>query len=128
MKLLIDTHVLIWVILNPEKLSPQVTRLFSDRKNDIYLSLVSIWEIQIKQQLGKLNFDLPLSELIESQQKVNDLKLLSITTEHIYALESLPHHHRDPFDRLLISQALFENMPILSVDIAFDAYPVQRLW
>jgi PIN domain nuclease of toxin-antitoxin system len=127
-KLLIDTHVLIWVILNPEKLSSSVTRLFSDRKNDIYLSLVSIWEIQIKQQLGKLNFDLPLAELIESQQKVNDLKLLSITPEHIYALESLPHHHRDPFDRLLISQALYENMPILSVDIAFDAYPVQRIW
>ncbi|KYC37703.1 hypothetical protein WA1_04065 [Scytonema hofmannii PCC 7110] len=76
----------------------------------------------------QLNFDLPLSVLIESQQQVNDLQLLSITTGHIYALEKLPNHHRDPFDRLLIAQAMTEKMPLLSVDAVFDRYRIERCW
>ncbi|MEH1768899.1 MAG: type II toxin-antitoxin system VapC family toxin [Nostoc sp.] len=128
MRLLLDTHALVWIILEPEKLSQRATNLFFDRDYEIFLSIVSIWEIQIKVQLGKLHFDLPLSELIESQQQVNDLQLLSITTEHIYALEKLPNHHRDPFDRLLIAQAMTEQMPLLSVDAVFDRYPIERWW
>ena len=85
MRLLLDTHTLIWVIIEPERLSERVTNLFFDRSNEILLSIVSVWEMQIKIQLGKLNFDLPLSELIESQQQANDLQLLSITTLHIYS-------------------------------------------
>lgn len=96
----LDTHVLIWIILEPEKLSERATSLFFDREHEIVLSMVSLWEMQIKLQLGKLNFDLPLSELIESQQQVNDLQLLAITTGHIYALGKLPNHHRDPFVRV----------------------------
>lgn len=84
--------------------------------------------MQIKLQLGKLKLDLPLSELIENQQQVNDLQLLSITTGHIYALEQLPNHHRDPFDRLLVAQAMIEQMPLLSVDAVFDSYPIERWW
>ncbi|MEH1978773.1 MAG: type II toxin-antitoxin system VapC family toxin [Nostoc sp.] len=128
MRLLLDTHALVWIIFEPEKLSQRATNLFFDRDYEIFLSIVSIWEIQIKVQLGKLHFDLPLSELIESQQQVNDLQLLSITTEHIYALEKLPNHHRDPFDRLLIAQAMTEQMPLLSVDAVFDRYPIERWW
>jgi PIN domain nuclease of toxin-antitoxin system len=79
-KLLLDTHTLIWVILDPEKLSERVTSLFFDRNNEILLSIVSVWEMQIKLQLRKLHFDLPLSELIESQQQANDLQLIPITT------------------------------------------------
>jgi PIN domain nuclease of toxin-antitoxin system len=100
--------------------------LFFDRSNEILLSIVSVWEMQIKIQLGKLNFDLPLSELIESQQQANDLQLLSITTLHIYALENLPNHHRDPFDRLLVAQAMTEKIPLLSIDAVFEQYPVER--
>jgi PIN domain nuclease of toxin-antitoxin system len=127
-RLLLDTHALVWIIIEPEKLSQRATSLFFDRDYEIFLSIVSIWEIQIKVQLGKLHFDLPLSELIERQQQVNDLQLLSITTEHIYALEKLPNHHRDPFDRLLIAQAMTEQMPLLSVDAVFDRYPIERWW
>jgi PIN domain nuclease of toxin-antitoxin system len=127
-KLLVDTHVLIWIILNPEKLSERTVNLFLDRRNQIFLSIVSIWEMQIKLQIGKLSFELPLSELIESQQKVNNLQISSITTKHIYSLEGLPNYHRDPFDRLLIAQAIVESMPVLSIDVAFDAYPMQRIW
>ncbi|PIG93418.1 type II toxin-antitoxin system VapC family toxin [Gloeocapsopsis sp. IPPAS B-1203] len=111
MRLLLDTHTLIWIIFEPNSSSERVTSLFVDREHEIFLSIVSIWEMQIKLQLGKLNFDLPLSELIESQRQVNDLQLLSILTEHIYALEMLPNHHR-PFDRLLIAQAIVEQMPL----------------
>jgi PIN domain nuclease of toxin-antitoxin system len=127
-RLLLDTHTLIWIAIDPEKLSGRVTSLLFDRSNEILLSIVSIWEMQIKLQLGKLTFDLPLSELIESQQRANDLQLLPITTVHIYALENLLNHHRDPFDRLLVAQAMTEKMPLLSVDAVFDQYPVERWW
>lgn len=127
-RLLLDTHALIWIILEPEKLTERVTGLFFNRYNEIFLSIVSIWEMQIKVQLGKLKFDLPLSELIENQQQVNDLQLLSIMTGHIYALEQLPNHHRDPFDRLLVAQAMIEQMPLLSVDAVFDRYLIERWW
>jgi PIN domain nuclease of toxin-antitoxin system len=127
-RLLLDTHTLIWIAIDPEKLSRRVTNLLFDRSNEILLSIVSIWEMQIKLQLGKLTFDLPLFELIESQQRANDLQLLPITTVHIYALENLPNYHRDPFDRLLVAQAMTEKMPLLSVDAVFDQYPVKRWW
>ena len=92
------------------------------------MSLVSIWEMQIKIQLGKLNFTVPLSEIIASQQHANDLQLLAMTTTHIYALAHLPNHHRDPFDRLLVAQAMTEQMPLLSADARFNGYPVTRWW
>jgi PIN domain nuclease of toxin-antitoxin system len=128
MRLLLDTHVLIWIILDPDKLSKRVESLFVDRNHEIFISIVSIWEMQIKTQLGKLSFNLPLAELIESQQQVNDLQLLSIKTSHIYALDQLPNAHRDPFDRLLVTQAMIEQMPLLSADTMFDQYPVERWW
>jgi PIN domain nuclease of toxin-antitoxin system len=92
------------------------------------LSLASVWEIQIKSQLGKLQLSLPLSELIETQQQMNDLQLLPVELKHIYALTELSHHHRDPFDRLLIVQSRVEQMPLLSRDSIFDAYGVDRIW
>ncbi|MDJ1174731.1 type II toxin-antitoxin system VapC family toxin [Roseofilum capinflatum] len=96
--------------------------------NTLSFSLVSIWEMQIKIQLNKLRINLPLSEVIDRQQQVNGLQILPIELTHIFALEQLPNPHRDPFDRLLIAQALVTQIPILSVDIIFDRYPVQRLW
>ncbi|BAY07982.1 type II toxin-antitoxin system VapC family toxin [Calothrix sp. NIES-2098] len=128
MKLLLDTHVLIWSAGNPEKLSQKVRNLLIDTNNLWFASIASFWELQIKSQLGKLNLSSPLPNFIETQQRVNNLQILPIELSHIYALESLPNHHRDPFDRILIAQATLEKMPLLSIDVIFDAYPVQRIW
>jgi PIN domain nuclease of toxin-antitoxin system len=128
MNLLLDTHVFIWLSLAPEQLSEPVTDLLMDKKNLWFLSLASVWEMQIKGQLGKLSLNLPLPELIASQQQTNGLQLLPIELYHIFMLENLPQFHRDPFDRLLIAQAITEQIPLLSIDTVFDHYPVQRLW
>ena len=128
MNLLLDTHVLIWLSLTPERLSERVTDLLMDETNLWFLSLASVWEMQIKRQLGKLSLNLPLPELIASQQQTNGLQLLPIELNHIFTLENLPQFHRDPFDRLLIAQAITEQIPLLSIDTVFDHYPVQRLW
>lgn len=128
MKLLLDTHTLIWWTLTPERLSQRVLSLLGDSNNDLILSVVSVWEMQIKLQLGKLKLNKPLASLIDSQQQTNGIQILPVELIHVLALQNLPAHHRDPFDRLLIAQATVELLPILSVDSAFDAYPVQRLW
>ena len=128
MKLLLDTHVLIWSAGNPEKLSDLVTSLLNDTSNSWVISIASIWEIQIKIQTGKLTLDLPLHELIETEQQSNDLQLLPIELSHIYALKNLPNHHRDPFDRIIITQAIVEKMPLISIDTVFDSYPVEKIW
>jgi PIN domain nuclease of toxin-antitoxin system len=128
MNLLLDTHVFIWLSLTPERLSQQVTDLLMDETNLWFLSLASVWEMQIKRQLGKLSLNLPLPELIASQQQTNGLQLLPIELNHIFTIENLPQFHRDPFDRLLIAQAITEQIPLLSIDTVFDHYPVQRLW
>ncbi|MEH2008761.1 type II toxin-antitoxin system VapC family toxin [Nostoc sp.] len=128
MKLLLDTHVIIWSAGNPEKLSQRVRNLLIDTNNFWVVSMASVWELQIKSQLGKLNLSLSLPNFIETQQRVNNLQLLPIELTHIYALEALPSYHRDPFDRILIAQAIVEKMTLLSIDTIFDAYPVQKIW
>lgn len=128
MKLLIDTHVLLWLAGDSENLSQKAASLILDEKNSLFLSFASIWEIQIKSQLGKLDITKPLPDLIQEQCQSNEIKLLEVKLKHIYGLKDLPNHHRDPFDRLLISQSKIEQMPILSIDRAFDTYEVQRIW
>lgn len=86
--------------------------------------MASVWELQMKSQLGKLNLSSSLPNFIKTQQRVNNLQLLPIELTHIYALEALLSHHRDPFDRILIAQAIVENISLLSIDAVFDAYPV----
>ncbi len=89
------------------------------------MSVASVWEMQIKQQLGKLKLRLPLAELIADQQKDNGIEILPVGLAHVLALENLPLHHKDPFDRLLIAQARTENIGILSVDATFKQYEVK---
>lgn len=91
------------------------------------VSVASIWELQIKLQLGKLSLNLPLEQLLASQQQTNDVAILPIELPHVLALQNLPTHHKDPFDRLLIAQAIVEQATLLSGDRAFAAYPVQVL-
>ncbi len=128
MQLLLDTHSFIWWSINSEKLSLTGQDLLFDRNNRLFLSVASVWEMQIKLQLGKLQLDPSLQELIKNQITINNLEILSIDLAHIWTLATLIHYHKDPFDRLLISQSITEIMPILSIDEIFDRYPVQRIW
>ena len=128
MKLLLDTHVLIYLTLQPSSLSDQAKESIEDKANDLYLSIASIWEMQIKLQIGKLNLQLPLPQIIEDQRRVNDLQVLSISPQHIYNLSQLPFHHKDPFDRTLLSQAMTDGFSLLSKDTMFAAYPVKVIW
>jgi len=126
--LLFDTHSFIWWADDPVKLSRTALAALEDENNRLFVSDVSIWEMQIKVQHGKMKLKLPLQDLIESQQRDNEVEILRITTEHILALAGLPLHHKDPFDRLLIVQSIVEDFTIVTVDSAFPAYPAKLLW
>jgi PIN domain nuclease of toxin-antitoxin system len=128
MKLLLDTHVLIWWSLDSAKLTKKIYELLTDPDNTLVVSIASIWEMQVKVQLGKLDLDKKVSELIAHQQQVNNLGILQIDPVHVYALENLPNEHRDPFDRIIIAQSIVEAIPLLSADKVFDRYPVERIW
>lgn len=128
MKLLIDTHVLLWLAGDSKNLSTKVVDLILDEQNSLFLSFASIWEIQIKSQLGKLNITKLLPELIQQQCQLNDIQLLEVKLEHIYALNDLQNYHRDPFDRLLIAQTQTENMTLVSADRIFALYDVNLFW
>jgi PIN domain nuclease of toxin-antitoxin system len=127
MKLLLDTHIFLWLNSDPEKLPPAAYDACRDPNNQLYLSHVSPWEIQIKQQLGKLQLRVALSELITTQARENGLVLLPIELAHIYALSQLPCHHNDPFDRLLIAQARIESMVLVTVDRKISLYDLDTL-
>jgi PIN domain nuclease of toxin-antitoxin system len=126
MNLLLDTHVFLWWVGNLVRLSPQTQLLLQDPNSILYLSVVSVWEMQIKQQLGKLVFQVPLSEMIVRQQQQNEMKILPVQLRHVMELDHLPLHHKDPFDRLLIAQARIERFHFLSTDPVIDRYEVQR--
>ncbi len=126
--LLFDTHSFIWWADEPMKLSRAALAALEDENNRLFVSDVSIWEMQIKVQLGKMKLKLPLEDLIESQQRDNEVEILPITTEHILALNNLPFHHKDPFDRLLIAQSIVKDFTIVTADSEFPDYPAKLLW
>jgi PIN domain nuclease of toxin-antitoxin system len=127
MRLLLDTHAFIWWDGDPSKLPPHVLALCQDPMNSLVLSVASVWEIQIKTQLGKLSLRLPLYKIIAEQQ-ADGMDILLITLAHIYELRNLPDHHGDPFDRMLIAQANAEGISLLSHDQVFRHYPVNVVW
>ena len=128
MKLLLDTHTFIWWDSEPARLSPQAMALCRNRENVLLLSVASVWEMQIKLQLGKLKFTLPLADLIAGQQRANNIEVLPVALTHVLALGKLPTHHKDPFDRLLIAQASVEEAVLVSGDPVFTKYPAQVIW
>jgi PIN domain nuclease of toxin-antitoxin system len=128
MRVLIDTHVFIWWTSDVKKLSPRVYALLQDAGTEATLSIVSIWEMQIKSSLGKLEFRTELSELVKDEIDLNRIELLPLSLSHIYTLKNLPHYHRDPFDRILIAQSIEAGLEIVSIDEKFDDYIVNRLW
>jgi PIN domain nuclease of toxin-antitoxin system len=128
MRLLLDTHALLWFMEKHPKLSAVAQALMTDPANLLLLSPASFWELAIKVSVGKLTLADPYQLFID--QAIADLSLdvLPITTRHTAALIGMPFHHRDPFDRLLVAQALAEGIPIVSGDPALDPYGVTRLW
>ena len=128
MRLLLDTHTFLWFLLEDPQLSTTANDLIIDPTSDIEVSPATYWEIAIKISLGKYALPEPYDIFIEREIATNDFHILPIEPKQTAVLTTLPFHHRDPFDRLLIAQAMVEAIPILSVDTAFDAYPVTRLW
>ena len=127
MKGLLDTHAFIWCDSEPGKLSATAAAFVQDPGNTVLVSVVSVWEMLIKQQLGKMNLRLPLGSII-AQQQTNGMQILPVNLDHVLALEKLPALHKDPFDRLLIAQATVEGAVLISLDPVFKQYPAQVLW
>jgi PIN domain nuclease of toxin-antitoxin system len=127
-KVLLDTHTFIWLDAHPSELSPLALSICSDRSNELLISLASLWEMQIKLQLKKLNLRLSLSELVTSQTQVNRIAVLAVRFPHVLELAQLLMLHRDPFDRMLIAQARIEGATLLTKDAHFAQYPIQVVW
>ena len=128
MQLLLDMHTFLWYIFGSVQLSPTAQGLLQDPANDKFLSIASPWEVGIKVSTGKLALSRPLEAYFTEQMGLNSVQMLPITLAHVAAVSTLPFHHRDPFDRLIIAQSLTENIPIVSADAAFNAYGIVRLW
>jgi len=128
MRLLLDTHVFLWWITDDPRLSDRAREHISDRRNRLYLSAASGWEIAIKSQLGRLKFpDQPMDFVLE-QMTLNEIEELPIRVHHALYVFFLPAYHRDPFDRLLIAQAKLERLVILTADLNITRYDVRTLW
>lgn len=128
MRLLLDTHTFIWWATSSDKLSANVLAFLNNGDNQLILSLASVWEMQIKCQIGKLQLGISVPSLVGNQQENNNLLVFPIELSHVYALKNLPDVHKDPFDRIIIAQAVVENLPIITIDSLFDRYPVVRIW
>lgn len=128
MRFLLDTHTFLWFILDSPNLSASAKTTIENAKNNRLLSVASIWEMAIKSSIGKLTFKQPFESFIPYQLRINDIELLEIKLAHTIAIVNLPFYHRDPFDRLIIGQSIVENIPVITADLAFEAYPIQILW
>lgn len=128
MRVLLDTHAFLWFIAGDTSLSTKARQLIEDPTVESGLSVASLWEIAIKVSIGRLHLGEPFGSLIPRQLQLNGIRLLDITVEHTATVATLPFHHRDPFDRLLIAQAMVEGIPIISREALFDSYTITRLW
>ena len=128
MKLLLDTHMLLWFIADDPKLSGRAKGALVDPANERWLSPISLLEIALKVRLGKLPLSARFGALFPAQLTVNRIQLLPLEPQHIEPLTTLPLHHKDPFDRLLAATAVVAGLTLVSADPAFDAYGLTRLW
>jgi PIN domain nuclease of toxin-antitoxin system len=124
---LLDTHTLIWFLEGDSSLNIAARQTIIDPEEMIFFSMASLWEISIKRSIGKLALSQPTNQIIK-QAEIEGIILLPIEANHILSTETLPFYHRDPFDRLIISQALTENLTIIGRDTVFDNYGVKRFW
>jgi PIN domain nuclease of toxin-antitoxin system len=127
-RLLLDTHAFLWFVLNDPQLSGTARSLIADPANDILVSPATYWEIAIKVRLGKLNLQASYDDFMQRGLFGNDFDILPIEPRHTSLLTTLPLHHRDPFDRLLVAQAVVEGISLVSADRALDQYSISRLW
>jgi PIN domain nuclease of toxin-antitoxin system len=128
MKVLVDTHTFIWDIIADHRSSAKAKQILRSDEHELVFSLVSLWEIAIKIKTGKLNTIGSSVAYIRDEMNAYGMELLPIRYDHILQLESLPHHHGDPFDRLLIAQAITESLPILTADKIFHQYGAKTIW
>jgi PIN domain nuclease of toxin-antitoxin system len=128
MNLLLDTHTFLWFIWDDPQLSGAAKAAITDPDNRKLISTASYWEIAIKISLGKLDLGHPFLPFMRREIARNLFELLPLTLEHVSQVAVMPFHHRDPFDRALIAQAMWEQIPIVSGDLAFDSYSVKRIW
>jgi PIN domain nuclease of toxin-antitoxin system len=126
MKVLLDTHTFLWALYDADKLSPAARRVIAS--SDRFWSVASIWEAIIKVQLGKLPLPVPAGDYLVQRLTANGVTVLPIQLEHVRRVESIENHHRDPFDRILIAQAMEEDLPIVTADPFFSRYPVKVIW
>lgn len=127
MKILLDTHVFLWFISGDERLSPKLLEMLRDPENEVFLSVVSVWEAIIKYQLGKLPLPEPPEIFLPRQREQHLIASLAVDEASVTHLAALPLLHRDPFDRLLVSQALRHDMILATVDETLKTYPVRTL-
>lgn len=128
MRLLLDTHAFLWFVLMDAQLSVKARKLIDDPENDKFISPASYWEFAIKIGAGKYALTEPYEDFMKRAIDGNGFIILPVHWRHTARLTNMPFHHRDPFDRLMIAQALVEQMPIVSNDALFDPYGIQRLW
>jgi PIN domain nuclease of toxin-antitoxin system len=128
MRALLDTHTLLWLVDSPDKLPTEVTAICEDENNALYISVASSWELSIKMSLGKIELEDNALARLQAWCDDNTVQLLPIQVSHCQQVQTLPFHHRDPFDRLLIAQAMCEQLVLLSVDRHFADYDVDVLW
>ena len=126
MRLLLDTHAFLWWVSDDPRLSRRARAAAAS--SPCLLSLASCWEMAIKVSLGKLTLPGPVDRFVQQQIEINGFTLLGLTLEHVAGLESLPFHHRDPFDRLLAAQADADDLAVVSADPVFRRYGVKRVW
>jgi PIN domain nuclease of toxin-antitoxin system len=124
MRLLLDTSCWLWMVAASERLGPNARHMLEDGSSELLLSAASSWEISIKHALGKLALPAPPEEYVPSRMAATGVSALPVQHSHALAVASLPRHHRDPFDRLLIAQARLEGVPIMTADRAFRDYDV----
>ena len=128
MTLLLDTHTLLWFLTNDSSLSTRARSAIEDPANITHVSAASLWEVAIKSALGKLKLPAPYADIFPRQLETNGFGLLPITPAHCAELLTLPFHHRDPFDRMLLAQAKAEGLTLVTDDGQFAAYGVPLLW
>ena len=128
MKVLLDTHALLWLITADEHLSKTAKNTFLNPENRLYFSIASLWELCIKKSLKKISLKKGWLEIIQNEMRTNKIQWLPVNTEHCVKVIELPFHHRDPFDRMLVAQSMIEGLAILTHDTRLKKYKIKCIW
>lgn len=127
LRYLLDSQIFVWHLTQPSRIPIDVEAILESPDSDLVLSLASIWELSIKSASGRLPLPRPTARFVAEGATARDIDILPITIAHLEAVESLPYHHRDPFDRLIVAQGMVENLTIISADAAFSQYEAPLL-